>query len=78
MARASWCPPGGHTPGVHARTDVGHGVFKAPANEILCGVFELEAHITDAWHGLLNPRDVNVIRSFSGRGIHVWGAQTMS
>ncbi len=71
-------PPSGHTLGVYARTDSERGVFKAPANETLRGVLELEKEITDEAQGALNPRGVNVIRSFPGRGIRVWGARTMS
>lgn len=71
-------PPGGHTLGVYARTDVERGVFKAPANETMRGVLELEYEINDATQGVLNPRGVNAIRQFPGRGIRIWGARTMS
>lgn len=71
-------PPGGHTLGVYARTDSERGVFKAPANEILRGTIELAVDINDNQQGTLNPRGVNVIRSFPGRGIRIWGARTMS
>jgi phage tail sheath protein FI len=71
-------PPGGHVLGVYARTDAERGVFKAPANEILRGAIELAADITDAQQDQLNPRGVNVTRSFAGRGIRVWGARTLS
>jgi phage tail sheath protein FI len=71
-------PPGGHVLGVYARTDSERGVFKAPANEILRGAIELAADITDSQQDMLNPRGVNVTRSFAGRGIRVWGARTLS
>jgi len=71
-------PPGGHVLGVYARTDSERGVFKAPANETLRGALELEFDIGDAAQGVLNPRSVNVIRQFPGRGILVWGARTMT
>ena len=71
-------PPGGHVLGVYARTDVERGVFKAPANETLRGALELEFDINDATQSVLNPRGVNAIRQFPGRGIRVWGARTMS
>lgn len=71
-------PPGGHVLGVYARTDAERGVFKAPANEILRGAIELAADINDAQQDQLNPRGVNVTRSFAGRGIRVWGARTLS
>ncbi|MEO7497229.1 MAG: phage tail sheath family protein [Massilia sp.] len=71
-------PPGGHALGVYARTDSERGVFKAPANEILRGALELAVDINDSQQGLLNPKGVNVTRSFPGRGIRVWGVRTLS
>jgi uncharacterized protein len=71
-------PPGGHTLGVYARVDSERGVFKAPANETPRGVVELEYDITDNAQGDLNPKGVNVIRHFAGRGIRIWGARTMT
>ena len=71
-------PPGGHVLGVYARTDTERGVFKAPANEILRGALALEFDINDETHDVLNPRGVNVVRSFPGRGIRVWGARTIT
>lgn len=71
-------PPGGHVLGVYARTDAQRGVFKAPANETLDGVLDLEFAINDQVQDQLNPQGVNAIRSFPGRGIRVWGARTIS
>jgi phage tail sheath protein FI len=71
-------PPGGHVAGIYARTDIERGVFKAPANEIVRGALELEFEVTDGGQGVLNPRGVNAIRAFPGRGRRVWGARTLS
>jgi hypothetical protein len=71
-------PPGGSVLGVYARTDSERGVFKAPANEILRGVLDLEFDINDGTQDDLNPKGVNAIRGFPGRGIRVWGARTMT
>ena len=71
-------PPTGHTLGVYARTDNERGVFKAPANETLRGVIDLQVDINDRDQDNLNPRGVNVIRRFPGRGIRVWGARTIT
>lgn len=71
-------PPGGHVLGVYARTDTERGVFKAPANEILRGVLSLQSDINDQIQDDINPRGVNAIRSFPGRGIRVWGARTIT
>lgn len=71
-------PPGGATCGIYALTDNTRGVFKAPANEIVSGAFDLEYDIDHGTQEVLNPRGVNVIRRFPGRGIRVWGARTLS
>jgi phage tail sheath protein FI len=71
-------PPGGHVLGVYARTDTERGVFKAPANETVRGALDLEAGIDERTQDMLNPRGVNAIRRFPGRGILVWGARTLS
>ena len=71
-------PPGGHVLGVYARSDTERSVFKAPANEIVRGALALEYEINDGLQDDLNPKGVNVIRSFPGRGIRVWGARTIT
>jgi len=71
-------PPGGHMAGIYARSDVERGVHKAPANETVRGAADLEFQITKGEQDVLNPRGVNVIRAFPGRGIRIWGARTLS
>lgn len=71
-------PPSGHIAGLYARTDNDRGVFKAPANDTLREVLDLERTLTDGEQGPLNENGVNVIRFFTGRGIRVWGARTIS
>ncbi len=71
-------PPGGAMLGIYARTDGERGVFKAPANEVVRGALALEYNIDENTQALLNPRGVNVIRQFPGRGIRAWGARTLS
>ncbi|NIM15104.1 MAG: phage tail protein [Candidatus Aminicenantes bacterium] len=71
-------PPGGHVAGIYARSDIERGVHKAPANEKVKGVKDLEFNIGKGEQDILNPRGVNCIRAFSGRGIRVWGARTLS
>ena len=53
-------------------------MFKAPANEVLSGVVDLEYAVTAARQEALNAAGVNTIRKFPGRGIRVWGARTLS
>jgi phage tail sheath protein FI len=71
-------PPCGHVAGVVARCDQRTGVHKAPANEVLEGVVDLAAHLTDADQALLNPAGINALRAFPGRGLRIWGARTLS
>jgi phage tail sheath protein FI len=71
-------PPGGHVAGIYARSDIERGVHKAPANEKVKSVKDLEFNIGKGEQDILNPRGVNCIRAFSGRGIRVWGARTLS
>ncbi len=74
----SFLPPCGHIAGIYARSDRQAGVQKAPANEILEGVYNLEVNVNDSQQGRLNPVGINCIRSFPGRGIRIWGARTLS
>lgn len=80
--------------GVYARVDRERGVWKAPANVGLVGVTGLIAQgatkggakwtnaipvrIDDALNEKLVDAGVNAIRAFSGQGLRVWGARTMS
>ncbi|RQW81320.1 MAG: phage tail sheath family protein [Methanothrix sp.] len=73
-----YVPPCGHLAGVYSRTDVERGVHKAPANTPVSGALDLQFSIVDAEQEILNPRGVNCIRSFPGKGILVWGARTTS
>jgi phage tail sheath protein FI len=76
--RTKLMPPSGHMAGVYARTDSTRGVHKAPANELVRNCIGLGVQVTKGEHDLLNPIGVNVIRSFPGRGIRIWGARTLS
>ena len=70
-------PPCGHVAGIYARSDARTGVFKAPANEEIFGVLDLESQIDNSIQDELNPARVNCLRAFPGRGIRVWGARTV-
>jgi hypothetical protein len=71
-----YVPPGGHICGIYARSDTERGVHKAPANEPVRQVADLYDQVTQTEQASLNPRGINCIRSFPGRGIRVWGART--
>ena len=74
----SWLPSSGHVAGVYARSDRQVGPHKAPANEVLEGVLDLEQKLTDAQQATFNPQGINCLRVFPGRGIRIWGARTLS
>jgi phage tail sheath protein FI len=71
-------PPSGAIAGIWGRNDDTRGVHKAPANEVVRGALDIDLNVTRAEHDDLNPEGINVIRSFPGRGIRVWGARTLS
>lgn len=71
-------PPSGHIAGVWARTDESRGVWKAPANDTIRGVLDIERTITQNEQSLLNPIGINCIRPFGTRGIRIWGARTLA
>ena len=71
-------PPSGGVAGLMGRVDGTRGVHKAPANEILRGCTGLKYNLTNVEQELLNPRGINCIRDFPGKGIRVWGARTIS
>jgi phage tail sheath protein FI len=71
-------PPSGFVVGIYARTDVLHGVFKAPANEVVLGAIGFETLLNKAQQDILNPLGINCFRFFEGRGYRLWGARTIS
>lgn len=73
-----YAPPSGGICGIYGRVDGTRGVHKAPANEIFRTALGLKYNLTDAEQELLNPKGINCIREFPGRGIRVWGARTIS
>ncbi len=76
--RPDYFPPSGAMAGIYARSDNERGVHKAPANEVVRGCTGLSCLYNTGEQDILNPMGVNLIRSFPGRGIRVWGARTIS
>lgn len=75
--KAGFIPPSGAVLGVYSRTDINRGVHKAPANEtVFCT--GLKTNYTTAEQNILNPEGINILRSFPGQGIKIWGARTAS
>ncbi|HWQ72512.1 MAG TPA: phage tail sheath subtilisin-like domain-containing protein [Desulfitobacteriaceae bacterium] len=71
-------PPTGSVIGIYARSDNTRGVHKAPANEVVKACTGLDCQFNKGEQDILNPKGVNLIRSFPGQGIRVWGARTAS
>jgi hypothetical protein len=82
-ARGMVVPPSGAVAGIYVATDANRGVWKAPANVSLSGVVKPTIKVDNATQELLNVdttagKSVNVIRSFTGKGVLVWGARTLA
>lgn len=71
-------PACGHVTGQFARTDFAVGVHKAAANAPLAWVQDVTAPTDGTTHGILNSLGINVIKTFPGRGIRIFGARTVS
>lgn len=75
-------PPSAAVAGVYVKTDAARGVWKAPANVSLNKVNAPKIAIDNSTQNILNVdssgKSINAIRSFSGKGVMVWGARTMA
>ncbi len=71
-------PPSGHIAGIYARSDREQGVHKAPANEQIEGIVDLDTLLLDQHLAELNASGINCMRSFAARGLRVWGARTLA
>jgi phage tail sheath protein FI len=72
--------PSGHVLGVYARVDQTRGVFKAPANEAIRGILDVETIVTKGQQEILNPRKINITRDFRPmqRGLRIYGARCLT
>jgi phage tail sheath protein FI len=70
-------PPCGHILGLIAKVDQRAGTHYSPANEVLVGAQSLAYNLSKSDQEGLNPKGVNLIRSFKG-AIKVWGARTLA
>ena len=53
-------------------------MWKAPANEVVRNITDVEIPFTKGEQDVLNPIGVNLIRDLTPRSIRVWGARTMT
>jgi phage tail sheath protein FI len=74
-------PPSPAIAGVYTKVDAASGVWKAPANVSLNSVVSPTATVSALTQENLNVdiqgKSINVIRSFIGEGVLVWGARTL-
>ena len=70
--------PSLHMLGLYARVDVNRGVHKAPANEVISGITRISQDVNQREQDMLNPKGINALRFFPGRGNRVWGARTLT
>lgn len=71
--------PSGIMAGICAATDARRGIWKAPAgvDSPLRTVQGLSRTLSDDENGRLNPKGLNVLRSFPLYGVVPWGARTL-
>jgi hypothetical protein len=76
-------PPSSAMAGIYARVDSTRGVWKAPANVSVNYVVRPSLQVTHDDQKDLNVdtvagKSINAIRSFTGKGVLVWGARTLA
>ena len=75
-------PPSSTMAGIYARVDSNRGVWKAPANVGVVYVVKPTLKVTHDQQRDLNVhttgKSINAIRSFTGKGILVWGSRTLA
>jgi phage tail sheath protein FI len=75
-----WVPPSGHIAGVFSRTDAQAATWFAPAGTErgqLSGILDLRHNYKQGHRNALVENQINIIRSISGQGTVVWGADTL-
>lgn len=81
LAKFNLLPPSAAMAGIYTMVDNTRGVWKAPANVTLNYVSSPEEDIDDEQQQDLNApvngKTINVIRTFRGEGVKVWGARTL-
>ncbi|GAA5521921.1 phage tail sheath subtilisin-like domain-containing protein [Aliifodinibius salicampi] len=74
-------PPSGAVAGAYAMVDSNRGVWKAPANvslnRVVRPVVALDSEDQEDMNVTGTGKSINAIRSFSGKGVLIWGARTL-
>lgn len=75
-----WCPANGHIAGLWARvaTNVGYWQVPAGVESNFRTTNNVSWSLTYNQQGVINPKSINAVRFFSGHGLLVWGARTLS
>lgn len=76
-------PPSSAMAGIYAKVDEDRGVWKAPANVSLNYVEKPSVQVSHDEQKSLNVdtvagKSINAIRTFTGKGVLVWGARTLA
>lgn len=76
-------PPSGAVAGRYAYVDNTRGVWKAPANVDIAYVSDVAYHVDDKEQEGLNVdsnsgKSINIIRTFTGKGVLIWGSRTLA
>lgn len=81
LAHLNCLPPSAAMAGIYTMVDKTRGVWKAPANVALNYVVSPTEVIDDkaqeSLNAPMNGKAINVIRTFRGEGVKVWGARTL-
>ncbi len=82
-SKATLLPPSGAIAGIYSAVDRDRGVWKAPANVSVSSVNGVSEFINDSIQENMNidpnaGKSVNAIRTFTGKGILVWGSRTLA
>ncbi len=74
-------PPSSGVAGVYARVDANSGVWSAPANTnlnyVINPTYKVDNKQQEDMNVSVTGKSVNAIRTFTGRGILIWGARTL-
>ena len=82
QTKVNTLPPSSAMAGIYTAVDQSHGVWTAPANVSVTATTNTTLYISDASQAYLNVdpvtgKSIDAIRTFTGRGVVVWGVRTL-